>query len=268
MIANALPAAAFARLSEEVETARLPAREMKQGDTVTRFITLTPEILDGLPGLAGFVRGRLFQGLLRYTASLNHDPLVTLHTVLTDPEAGQPDPQTMFHSDTFHATAKAWFFLRDVAVEDGPFCYVPGSHRITSAREEWERAASQAAAAHANPHHAAGSFRAEATDLDAMGYPAPEVFAVKANTLVVADTHGFHARGISHRPSTRLAIYGSLRGNPFAPVTWADPFRLPGLAGRRGQALDLLRAAAARATGRSEGQPLVGTVRPGDPAIR
>lgn len=268
LVRNVLPDDVFARLSDEVENTFFEAREMKQGDTVTRFITLPPALLKNLPELNAFVSGRLFQGLLRYMASFNHDPLVTLHTVLTDPGKGNPDPQTNYHSDTFHATAKGWFFLRYVEMADGPFSYVPGSHRLTKGRIEWEREQSLIASRHPDGHHALGSFRASTSDIEAMGYGDAVPFPVPANSLVIADTHGFHARCVSSRPSTRLAVYGSLRSNPFMPLTGLDPFSLPGLKGRKAQAVDFGRAAIAKMTGGQESQPLVGSVRPGDPAVR
>ena len=55
---------------------------------------------------------------------------------------------------------------------------------------------------------------------------------VGANTLVVADTHGFHARSPSPEDTTRIEIYGSLRRNPFLPVPLPSPASLPGLKGR------------------------------------
>ena len=208
-IDNVLPDDHFARLSEEIETTPFPAREMKQGNAVTRFITLSPEILQKVPALAEAVRSDAFQNTVRYIGASNTDPLVTLHTVLTDPGKGKPDPQTLFHSDTFHPTAKAWLFLRDVEEADGPFSFVPGSHRMTEGRLEWEYAQSVTATENRNPHHSGGSFRATKTELAAMGYPEAVAFPVRANTLVVADTHGFHAR----RPSARMAICG----RSFAP---------------------------------------------------
>lgn len=268
LVENALPDEAFRALSEEVETTRFPAREMKQGDTVTRFITLSPAILARTPHLERFVNGRLFQGLMRYVGSFNGDPYVTLHTVLTNPGTGPKDPQTLFHSDTFHATAKGWMFLRDVAVEDGPFSYVPGSHRLTPGRLAWEHEQSLTAAQSKNFIHARGSFRATEEELRAMGYPPFVAFPVPANSLVIADTHGFHARRPSARPSTRLAVYGSLRVNPFSPLAGPSLYDLPGLRNRKAQMLDLQRALVAKITGKAEGQPYVGDLYPGDPPVR
>ena len=268
LVENALPDEVFRALSEEVEGTRFPAREMKQGDTVTRFITLSPTILARTPHLKRFINGDLFQGLLRYIGTRNADPYATLHTVLTDPGKGRPDPQTKFHSDTFHATAKGWMFLRDVAMADGPFSYVPGSHRLTPGRLDWEFEQSQIAAKSDNFIHSRGSFRASEDELKSMGYGPFVAFPVKANSLVIADTHGFHARQPSTRPSTRLAIYGSLRVNPFSPLAGPDLFDLPGLKNRKAQLLDAQRALISKLTGKAEGQPYVGDLYPADPAVR
>jgi hypothetical protein len=265
---NALPPELFARLSAEIETRAFEAREMRQGAAVTRFIDLSPALLARAPALAETARGSLFQGLLGYVASTDADPVLYLHTVLTNPDRGAPDPQTAFHSDTFHATAKGWLFLRDVAEEDGPFRYVPGSHRLTPGRRAWEQAQSEIAANSTNRLHARGSFRATADEIAAMGFGEAVSFAVPANTLVVADTHGFHARGPSLRPSVRVALYGSLRRNPFLPWTGLDPMSLPGLRGRKGVAFGAWLDFRESLLGKRSPQPRVGAVRPGDPEPR
>ena len=266
-IDNVLHDDLFAEVTKELESTRFASRELKQGNTVTRFITLSPKTLRRTPALAAATRAPEFQGLLRYAGSRNSDPLVTLHTVLTKVGNGQTDPQTHFHSDTFHTTAKAWLFLRDVTEEDGPFSYVPASHRMTPERLEWEQRQSLSAAHHADPHHAAGSFRATRSELAEMGYEPAVPLIVKANTLVVADTHGFHARQPSRRPSVRIALYGSVRGNPFNPFVGPDIMDLPGLRGRRAQLLDLARAAEARLFRRREVQPYVGDLFADDPPV-
>ncbi len=265
VIRDALPPEAFAALRREAETTPFPATEMKQGVAVTRFATMPPERLRAAPALRAFLRGPLFQGLMRYVGAADADPTTNLHTVHSGREAGRPDPQTQLHSDTFHATAKAWLFLDDVAEEDGPFSYVPGSHCSTPGRLAWERAQSLEAASHRNGHHALGSFRAKPAEVLAMGYPAAVSFPAPANTFVIADTRGFHARRPSLRPSRRVAVYGSLRGGPFLPFAAPGPFDLPFLRGRRAQAVDFQRAVNARLFGRGGGQKPVGEKTAYDP---
>ncbi|KZM48507.1 phytanoyl-CoA dioxygenase family protein [Labrenzia sp. OB1] len=221
-------------LRAEVATTPFDSWDMRQGNAVTRFIPLPPKVLKNLPYLRNFVWSEPFQNGLRYVGSTNGDPLVYLHIVMTDPKVGKKaDPQTAFHSDTFHPTAKAWFFLYDIDDAEGPFTYVPGSHRLTPERLAWEHEQSLTAATHKDRLHARGSFRLRADELDRLNYPEPLRFAVPGNTLVVADTHGFHARATSERPSVRVGIYGSLRRNPFLPWTGMDLFNLPGLRGRQ-----------------------------------
>lgn len=48
-----------------------------------------------------------------------------------------------------------------------------------------------------------------------MGFPEPVRMAVPANTLVIADTHGFHGRTPSAKPTTRVELHGHFRSNPF-----------------------------------------------------
>ena len=56
--------------------------------------------------------------------------------------------------------------------------------------------------------------------------------AVPANTLVVADTSGFHARTQSLRPSHRVEIYATFRRSPFLPWTGGHLLALPWISGR------------------------------------
>lgn len=260
---NVLPADAFTRLRHEVEDNAFAAQEMLQGHAVTRFTPITRAMMRSLPEFGALVTGPLFQGLLRYAASRDADPISFIHTVFAEPERGARDPQTVFHSDTFHATAKCWYFLTDVPDDGGPFTYVPGSHRMTPQRLAWEREKAIAASTGGRSHHSLGSFRVTDDELAELGYRKPVRVAVPANTLVVADTHGFHARAVSEHSTVRLGIYGSLRRNPFVPWAGLDAFSLPGLAGRQAEIHDAINNLKVR-LGKPTGQPPVGRVRPLD----
>lgn len=228
-----LPAEVFESLVARLHSTPLPAREMRQGSTVTRMIPLGPSVLPKLPEAAGVLRDRSVDALIRYCGSNNSPPVWFVQTVIATPRKGKADPQTELHADTFHPTAKLWLFLQDVGEDDGPFMYVPGSHRLTPERLEWEHRTSLTARDDPRSHHAHGSFRVRPDELSAMGFPAPMKMTVKANTLVVADTFGFHARTPSPKPTLRMELHAHLRQSPFNPFAMPGLRALPGIAERQ-----------------------------------
>jgi hypothetical protein len=265
---NFLPAAEFERLRAAVMSHEAPAREMLQGDTVTRRIAIDPAFMAAVPEIRLVLENPAWRGLNRYVGSFDQEPLTYVQTILSHVREANPDPQTHLHLDTFHPTVKAFYFLTDVAEDEGPFVYVPGSHRLTPARLAWERDLSIKAAGSEDRLLARGSFRAAPDDVARMGFAPPRAFAVPANTLVVADTGGFHARGFSARPTVRVEIWTYGRRNPFLPWAGLDIGSLPGIAERRIPALWWARDLADRLG--LLGQPWrpVGKLRPPDPPVR
>ena len=227
-----LPQDVFDRLVGQIRTFRGAARQMVQGDTITRRIALDPEALAAMPDARRVLDDRDFRGLVRYVGSFDSQPLCFVQTILAQRFPGAVDPQVHLHADTFHPTVKAWLFLEDVAIEDGPFTYVSGSHLLTPQRLSWERRKSLDAR-NAERLTARGSFRIERDELSALDLPPPASFAVSANTLIVADTFGFHARGVADHASTRVEIWAYGRRNPYIPWVGLDPMSLPGVSERR-----------------------------------
>ena len=257
-----LPPSVFAAMRREVMERAAPARDMIQGDTVTRRIALDRRYLRDRPALRAVVEGPEWLGLVRYAGASALEPLNYVQTIFSHVRPGAPDPQTRLHADTFHATVKAWLFLTDVEADGGPLTYVPGSHILTPRRLAWEKRASVAAARNPDFQAARGSPRIAPAELRRLGYRPPHAFAVPANTLVVADTLGFHARGFSARPTTRVEIWAYGRRNPFLPWLGFDPAALPLV---KGNAIPLSWAADDLKTrlglGRNPWHP-VGDVRP------
>ncbi len=229
---NFLPPEHFAALQAQVQAYRGPLREIAEGDTIMRKIALDPATLASLPALRGALQSPEWRGLIRYVGSRDAEPVVWIQSLLRHAVDGPADPQTALHADTFHPTVKAWLFLTDVAADAGPFTYVPGSHQLTPQRLAWERRMSLAASQSPNPENRQGSFRVEREELAALGLPEPRVFAVPANTLVVADTFGFHARGPSTGRSLRVEIWAYGRRSPFVPWAAFDPWTGAALARR------------------------------------
>jgi hypothetical protein len=242
-----LPPDVFADLVTQVRALRAPAREMVEGDTLTRHIALDPAVLDRVPAARLLLDSPQYRNLVRYAGSSAAAPMVYIQTILAHAIAGPPDPQLDLHTDTFHPTVKAWLFLTDVEPDAMPFVYVPGSHRLTPQRLEWERrmsvaASRQAPAAgsaqvtgRAAPHKLTRAISPET--LRELGLPPPRAIAAPGNTLIVADTFGFHARGASGgasaRPTTRVEIWAMGRRNPFVPWTGLDPWSITALGLRK-----------------------------------
>ena len=240
---DVLPPAQFTTLLAELRGLRVPMREMREGDAITRRVIVTPELLAGLPALRALLESPAWRDTLRYVAGSAAEPLVYVQTILSHAApAAEADPQTALHMDTFHPNMKAWFYLQDVAAEVGPLAYVPGSHRLTPRRLAWERARSVIAA----KGRVGGAFRVTEAELPRLRLPPPRRLAVPANTLVVADVRGFHARSRTEQASMRVEIYAISRPNPYLPLLRGPADWWPALARRRARLHLLLHDALAR----------------------
>jgi len=214
-----LPPADFEALKAEAGAlAARAARRLQEGDTITELALIDEAALARSPGLRRLLDDRRFLDLTNYIGARLKRPFCQVQVLRRDFAVNAPDPQKSLHSDTFHPTLKGWLFLEDVDPDRGPFCYVPGSHRLTRRRLAWERRQSLLARSSPDAHVAAGSFRAGPDDLRAMGLPEPVTVTARANTLVLADTSGFHCRGQAADARPRTAVYVFMRTNPFNPI--------------------------------------------------
>ena len=213
----------FRTLRDEVMALKTDAREAVIGDTLTRLIPLDARNLKLTPTTRAVLEGGTFRNLLAYAGSFRRRPRLYVQTVFSRVlKDAPPDIQSFFHSDTFHPTVKAWLYLEDVASESCPLTYVPGSHVANRRRLAWERRVSFGAAASTDPLTAEGSLRISEEELARLGYRPPLQLAVAANTLLVADTSGFHKRSTSADQARRISIWAYSRSNPFLPWPGGD----------------------------------------------
>jgi hypothetical protein len=234
-VPNFLPEEVFRKLQSEVLEAALESREHQQGDTITRRVPVGPRLLATLPDLARILDGQRWKGIMAYVASSRIAPLYYIQTIVGGCIEAQPDPQVQLHADTFHPSMKAWLFLTDVHPDDRPLTYVAGSHRLSAERAEWEHRKSIDVATDGDRLSQRGSFRIADAELAALNLPEPTHFAVPANTLIVADTCGFHARATSDRTTIRVEFWAYARRSPFIPWTGLDPLSWRPIAIRRAE---------------------------------
>jgi hypothetical protein len=225
----------FVDLREQLLGLDQKCRSQQQGDTVTTRVHIGPGLLAAIPRLKELLRSPAWQSIVHYVASFGSRPLYYLQAIRTGFAEAPADPQQDLHCDTFHPSMKAWLFLSDIGEEDAPLTYVAGSHRLTPARLAWERAKSIDVLASNDRLSQRGSLRITLGELEALGLPKPTRFTVPANTLVVIDTCGFHARGRSSRPTLRTEIWAYCRRSPFIPWTGLDLLSAAMIADRRGE---------------------------------
>lgn len=230
-----LPSNEFQSLKAELLGAELECRIHQQGDTITRRVAVGPSLRRRFPSLDRMLRYRVWERAMAYVASTKSQPLYYLQTILGGAASGSRDPQVELHSDTFQPSLKAWLFLTDVPEDGRPLTYIPGSHRLSPERIEWERRKSVEVLSNGDRLSQRGSLRVRPAELEAMGLPAPRRFCVPANTLVAIDTCGFHARADSDRPTLRVEIWAYCRRTPFLPWAGAGPLSWPFLADRRAE---------------------------------
>jgi hypothetical protein len=139
-----------------------------------------------------------------------------LERLTQGPVGGQEDPETELHSDIFFTNHKAWLYLSDVEMENGPFVYVRRSHRLTLTKLYYVYKESCT--------RNLGSRRIVHDELERLGLQETIVTCPK-NTLVIANVAGFHRRVRGRQGCQRYAVHVSLRVNPF---TWWR-YRSPGL---------------------------------------
>jgi hypothetical protein len=241
VIQNFLPPSQFAALRDEVESRvgdvehqhPMPVNnrvgfQPKQpfpggfdrfdGGTLNRFLHIDPSVL---PQAAAMCHDPRLSSCSRQVIGLPMDHhKVDVYLTVHGEESETPDLQKDLHRDTFFRALKFWLFLRPVERDDGPFEYVPGSHRLDPVRLRWEQSTADAALLHRRQPDVSGSFRIRDEALASLGLPKPVAVTCPANTLVLADVFGFHRRGAAVPGRQRLALYGWNRPYPFLPVTW------------------------------------------------
>jgi hypothetical protein len=124
------------------------------------------------------------------------------------------DPETELHSDIFFHTHKAWLYLSDVEDDCGPLVYVKRSHHLRPAQllHAYKESCSRNG----------GSRRISLEEFERLGLE-ETVVSCRKNTLVVANTCGYHRRLKGEPGRDRYAVHVILRFNPFTLWLYSRP---------------------------------------------
>ena len=112
IIENAIAPEEFEALREQLLSQKWPAREMRQGDAITRRVAIDGPMLAAIPQLKRFFEMPEINALFHYVASYRTKPLHYVQTIVSSCGGDDPDPQEALHADTFHASMKSWLFLK------------------------------------------------------------------------------------------------------------------------------------------------------------
>lgn len=142
------------------------------GGTLNRFLSIEAS---RHPETARVLSDPRLDALTSGVCGKRHNPRKAhLYLTVNGEQQQNADLQKVMHRDTYFSAMKYWFFLRPVELPDGPFTYVPGSHRPTASRLDWEQAmASQAAQGRAEWQNQGGSFRVDEAALADLELPPP-----------------------------------------------------------------------------------------------
>lgn len=145
--------------------------------------------------------------LLAIFHALEKQPLDSLRTtmsfeLLTQNDGSAADPETKFHNDIFYNTHKAWLYLDDVREENGPLVYVKRSHHLSPRQLFYvykESLGENNGSRRITPDEIA---RRRLTETRCV---------CSQNTLVIANTFGYHRRMRGKPGNQRHAINISAR---------------------------------------------------------
>ncbi|MBM3503031.1 MAG: phytanoyl-CoA dioxygenase family protein [Alphaproteobacteria bacterium] len=114
------------------------------------------------------------------------------------------DTNSDLHSDTFYSITKAYLYLRPTDADSAAFVFVPKSHRLHPRRLLFEYSNSVGI----------GQRAPRITDVDLEKWGLRKVtLSCDANTLMIANTFGWHARGIFSPGHERHSVFVEYRSN-------------------------------------------------------
>ncbi len=212
VIENFLPQEVFDQLEKECKEAlKKEGRSRRRQDGPNEYSNLSIRNLGDYKTIQDVFHHKEIEKLFKAAErrNLNINQITRLLSCLTQGEDnGTIDPETNLHEDTFFNTHKAWLYITDVEMKNAPFVYVKGSNdhsKTDRLKKSYEYSLDK------NNIH---SRRISEEQLKELGLE-ETIFTAKKNTLVLANTLGFHRRMRGEAGNIRIGMAFSARFNPF-----------------------------------------------------
>jgi hypothetical protein len=135
--------------------------------------------------------------------------LAKVERLIQGPSEQGVDSQTQVHSDIFFTSHKVWFYLTNVTLDDGPLCFMKGSHSLTPRQLFHVYVHSCKRDEENEPSRRVTGAELNKSDL------CETIITCPQNTLVIANTCGYHRRLQGTVGRERWAVHIELRSNPF-----------------------------------------------------
>jgi hypothetical protein len=218
-----LPAAELVALREQCGGAMAgpdPRAGLLQHGPTARYGLNVDAAADSVPLAQAFCSRPDLLDLLSYLEGKRIQPALVNRVVERVIQGDGPalDPETELHSDTYYSTHKIWLYLTDVTMDCAPMVFVPDSQRLDGRL----LAGMYRHSRRCFTEGLAMSRRVPRSEVEERGLQ-EKIMVVPANTLLVANTFGYHRRVRGIPGKDRLAIHMSVRSQPFLFWTSATP---------------------------------------------
>ena len=217
VIPNFLPEDVFESVQKECMTAldqeTIPNKIHDHGATKVKIARLNECPPENFRNTLQFYKSPLIKNVFQAAEKKQFSPAAAMwgaEHVVQGP-ADEEDREASLHSDIFYNTHKCWLYLTDVEEKDGPLVFVRRSHKTSIA--QLKRIYHHSI----DPEH--NSRRISQEELEQLGLK-EEIMASPKNTLVIANTCGYHRRLKGQPGGQRYALHVSMRSHPF--LFWKD----------------------------------------------
>lgn len=218
VIENFLSENEFLKIREEynsvIENKNFSLKYNDYGEGVeAHHVYLDENIKSKYPSLYNFYKNDKISDLFIKSELKNKINIIAKIERIKSKSNQYDDKVKTFHYDTYFNTFKAWFYLSDVSIDDGPLVFVQESHKFSFSRlfNEWITSVKYSLSKDKENWFGYG---VDKKNVDYFNQIAKKMI-FKKNTLIFANTLALHRRGEAKPGTIRETIHFYSRENPF-----------------------------------------------------